>query len=328
MKKAGKIIGITLLILLTLEGLSWIWLNRTCQSLPFFYYPAKAPVSLGKFSYCQIDPLLGWDIGNRKGYSVSNGHLLLQPSNNSAHPFVVYISGGSTTDLLYDSLNWPALLLQKINQNQLPIQIQLASVAGYNSGQELLKLIRFNRNKPDLHISYSGANEIENPDFVSSYEQSIFQQVILPKPSKFLPNLISLLAPKPTLTLSKPMHTNPAHFWLKNMKTMNQLAMGNGYAFVGILQPVAGVSGKIPESISPGARQYLKLYPEFYQKVRLELPKQKYLLDLSTLFQNSTESPFVDDCHLKNQQYQQQVADRVYEIIVSSFNEKRIDNHE
>ncbi|MBX7182155.1 MAG: hypothetical protein K1X82_08595 [Bacteroidia bacterium] len=328
MKNASKIIGLTLLILLALEAMAWIWLNRTCQSLPFFYSPSTPPVNLGKFNYCQIDPLLGWDIGNPKTYQHSKGCILLQPAIKTNKPFVVYISGGSTTDLLYDSLNWPALLHKKILQNQLPIQIQLASVAGYNSGQELLKLLRFNPPAPNLHLSYSGANEIENPDFVSSYEQSIYQQALYPKPSKFLPNLVHLLRPKSTLVLSKPFRNKPSSYWLNNMKTMNNLAVAQGYSFVGILQPVAGVSCKIPDSIAPGALQYLKLYPDFYGSVRMEIPKLNYLLDLSSSFQNETESPFLDDCHLKNKLYQQQIANRIYEVIVKHYNEKRNETNE
>jgi hypothetical protein len=317
----------TLITLVIIESVFWFLQNEKGKAESFLIRLAKKTNSIHIVNYCETDALLGWRIKNFKNYKTENQDIILTNSQKNKDVIDIYISGGSTSDLLYDSLNWPHFLFKKFEEKEIPVKIRIGAVAGYNSGQELLKLISSNTLKPDIHISYSGANEVEHPDYVSLYESEIFQNKAHPKPSFLMPNTIAFIREK-TITnssVSKRGNYAPIEFWNKNMSQMAQLAKGGNYTFFAVLQPVAGYRNILPKKMLDGAKKYIELYPDFYEKatkMTLAGHKQNFI-DLSGIFEKEKQSVFKDDCHLKYGIKQQKIANEIFTLCLTNLAKKQ-----
>lgn len=299
--------------LLVIESVFWMIQKKQGASNGFFFHLEPHKNAIQKVDYCETDPLLGWSISDFKQFQQENGDLILSFKAEAADKIDIYISGGSTSDLLYDSLNWPHYLLKECRKENIPVKIRIAAVAGYNTGQELLKLITTENYKPDIHISYAGANEIEHPDYVSLYESEIFQEKTSSKAPIFLPNTISFIRSKMNagISIKTRQVLSPYRFWKENIFKMNQLAKGGEYVFYAVLQPVAGFRNKKPTALPKGAANYIRSYPTFYKKASLLSQKQSFILDLSGVFEKENRSVFEDDCHLKDSIGQRKIAKEI-----------------
>lgn len=324
MKAILKYIALTFLTLVAIESLFWFIQNDQGKAKGFLVYLEKNK-AIQKVDYCETDALLGWKIKDYGKHKHENGDVILSYQSEKSEAIVIYISGGSTSDLLYDSLNWPHFLLKKFEEKKMPIKIRIGAVAGYNSGQELLKLISSDALKPDIHISYSGANEVEHPDYVSLYELDFFQNKAHPKPSFFLPNTIAFIREKTRANSSVSQRENyaPIEFWKKNMSQMAQLAKGDNYVFFAILQPVAGFRNILPKKMPDGSKRYVDFYPDFYKKAtKLTRLNQNYI-DLSGIFEKEKQAVFKDDCHLKNKINQQKIANEIFTLCLTNLAKKQ-----
>lgn len=213
----------------------------------------------------------------------------------------------------------------------------MGSVGGYNSGQELLKLLAYdNAVSPDIHLSYSGANEVE-PEFVSTMEQKFYTQAATVH-SPFLPNAVQWFRNKTGLNQA----ASNAHiidyygqaktfyqaedetayvqlvkqFWSNNMQSMNALAQYHHYAFIGILQPVLGggtYTQTLPQTWAQDmVADYKKYYPALAQ-VCAEHPD--FLVDYKNVFDGTPHEVYLDDCHIKPA-YQKVIAQKIYDLLV------------
>ena len=312
---------ITLLILVLVESLFWGIQYSRGNSNGFLIHFENKKNEIQKVAYCETDALLGWSIARFGHFKEQNGDIVLTNSPEDTHSILIYISGGSTSDLMYDSLNWPRFLFEKCKEKKIPVTIRIAAVAGYNSGQELLKLISSDALKPDIHISYSGANEVEHPDYVSLYESEIFYDKFKQKTSFLLPNTIGFLKGlnNSKTTLKQRDLQDAFQFWKTNMNKMNQLAIGGNYTFFAVLQPVAGFRNKLPKEMPVGAKKYTKKYPLFYKKAVIQAKKEAYFIDLTDIFENENVAVFKDDCHLKQKKEQQKIADEIFKLCLSNL---------
>jgi hypothetical protein len=315
----------TLITLVIIESVFWFLQNEKGKADSFLIRLAKKTNPIQTVNYCEADALLGWKIKKIKNYSSENQDIIITNSQKNKKVINIYISGGSTSDLLYDSLNWPHFLLMKFEENNILVKIRIGAVAGYNSGQELLKLISSDALKPDIHISYSGANEVEHPDYVSLYESEFFQNKANPKPSFFMPNTINFIREKRSTNISVSQRENyaPIEFWYKNMSQMAQLAKGGNYTFFAILQPVAGYRNVVPKKMPDGAKRYINLYPSFYKKATKLIKNQQNFIDLSRFFENEKKSVFKDDCHLSNPKNQQKIANEIFTLCFTNLAKKQ-----
>jgi len=298
--------------LLVIESVFWLIQKKQGASNGFFFHFETKKFSSLEDPY-EIDELLGWSISNFKHFQQEEGDIILAYKTEDTNKVDIYISGGSTSDLLYDSLNWPHFLLEECKKKNIAVKIRVAAVAGYNTGQELLKLITTENYRPDIHISYAGANEVEHPGFVSFYESEIFYEKTSPKTSFFLPNTIGFLNSKMNTELSiKTRPTlSPFRFWKENIRKMNQFAIGGNYVFFAVLQPVAGFKNKKPKVLPEGTEHYIVAYPPFYKKATLLSQKQSFSVDLSGIFENEKISVFKDDCHIKYRKSQRKIAQEI-----------------
>lgn len=323
MKSILKYIALTLIILVIVESIFWIIQSKKGKTEGFLvYFDSKTTIK--KVDYCETDALLGWKIKDYGKYQHENGDVILSYLAEKSEVIEIYISGGSTSDLLYDSLNWPHFLLKKFEEKNISVKIRIGAVAGYNSGQELLKLISSDDLKPDIHISYSGANEVEHPDYVSMYESEIFHNKAYPKPSFFMPNTIAFIRDKTSdnSSLSQRENYPPIEFWNKNMSQMAQFAKGGNYTFFAILQPVAGYRNVVPKKLPNGAKRYLELYPDFYKKATKITQNNQNFVDLSGIFEKEKKAVFKDDCHVKYKINQQKIANEIFKLCLINLAKK------
>ncbi|MCM1500677.1 MAG: hypothetical protein NC124_19620, partial [Clostridium sp.] len=104
-----------------------------------------------------LDPILGYN------FTISADKELpgfVRFGDDSAEKTVVVL-GGSTSDATFEPYkSWSELLYEKLIQSGVNANVYCGACAGYNSSQELNKLIRdVIPLKPDIIVSYSGYND-------------------------------------------------------------------------------------------------------------------------------------------------------------------------
>jgi lysophospholipase L1-like esterase len=277
----------------------------------------------GNESYTELDPLLGWSINQEESskyryIELANCFIFSTKNGECEDPLKIYISGGSTSDVVYDQENWPKSLFNLLEEQNICAEVYVAAVAGYSSGQELLKLIQdLNKLQPDYHISYSGANEMGNASYVTDYELNNYKRMIASPP--VLPNSLTLLNKlifnKPFNGINYPEKSEAPTFWAGNMKMMDGIAKSYDHQFIGILQPVFKFEEHIENPSNKILHYYANEYIRFYPEARKVCASQAYLFDLSRLFNTTPNEVFKDDCHLNNVGHQKIVAKHIYELI-------------
>ncbi len=286
-------------------------------------------VHLNGFGFDRIDPFLGWSRTDssilRRGFAIKNNCIFLKSSRRlpDCPPLRILITGGSTTDLALNKENWPIHLHEILEQKNISADIYVGSMGGYNSGQELLKLIQDGDSiHPDIHISYSGANDV-SPDYVSYYESDLFENIYNSSNSSILlPNTIYVL--KRLLGLSAPLYLKQYPddgtirsfgFWRKNMIMMHGIAQANKYTFVGILQPVLGVGKHVQEREYKAYKDNIACYKDYYPPaIAFADSNNEFLANMTEVFDSCTARTYVDDCHLTDP-YQTFVANRIFELL-------------
>lgn len=277
--------------------------------------------------YDEADPLLGWAMTaeqlKKRDLTLQNNCIYFENIlSESRDTLDIFITGGSTSDVGLMADNWPAKLADILKKENRCFRMYVGAVGAYSSGQEVLKLLRDGIPlQPDIHISYCGANEVENPYFVSTFEQHFYERTFTQaQTSKLFPNLVYLLREKlginrKSMQLKAAPQTNPVAQWQQNMHTMKVLADGNNYLFMGILQPVAGI-GKIQQySQDEGTTYHVAQYKSFYPEALRQARNRAYLRDFTNIF-DTIEMPFFDDCHVK-EAYQHIPAEAVYQEMMS-----------
>jgi hypothetical protein len=274
----------------------------------------------------EIDPLLGYAKSTskleREGFKVESNCMILSTTEDTVGLINILITGGSTTDPSLDANNWPVELCKILKEHGVKAKLYVAAVGGYNSGQEVLKVMRDGLEvAPAIHLSYSSANDIVGSQaFVSYYEQFFYEQEFLKETTFWLmPNTVLLL--RNALKLNSPdVYVHPhtplpsAQFWLKNMRLMHGMAVENNYAFIGLLQPVLG-SGKFDQKI-PVYEVQIEKNKQTYPSLK-EAAKQHpdFLVDLTAIFDTCTPDVFQDNCHIHDP-YQKIVAQNIYAVMM------------
>lgn len=316
-------------LLLLVETFSFIFLSFKNESKNFLYQRFDNGKVINQYSesfFNQIDPLLGWSVDKnvieQKGFLTLYESIVLNNCKKEDNSVRILITGGSTTDLISDAQNWPSQLSDILSANNYCAQIVVASVAGYNSGQELLKLLRMQIDfVPDIHISYSGANEAENPSYTSYYERQLYEKLLSEKPSAIMPNTVYLIrknllrSSMQKVYLKEPVNFAPDAFWMNNMQNFYAIAQSRNYHFTGILQPVLGQGGIFQQEEMEALPNYMRDYEEFYPKAKALCQTHEYLHDFTYIFSGVEGKIFKDDCHLADAHYQKIVADSVFNVI-------------
>lgn len=328
----------TFFVLLFAEYVSYLKLKKSKNNFGFFYLlnsGDKIKIHKKQFKYGYLDPFLGWGYRSseilKNGYKVKDNLIVLNNSlDSSTDTLSIYISGGSTSDILFTIDNWPIHLFSKLKSENISFILYVAAVGGYGSSQELLKYMRDGSSiSPDIVISYHGANEFNNPYYVNKYSQDIYNDYVRKsKTTKLFPNLIYVVRNIIGLNnYSLELHPIPKEAnkqYEKNMKTFKVLAEGYGFNFYGILQPVAGIAGLVTNDYNEFQNNNIQGYLNFYPKALKFVNEHDYMHDFTNIFHHD-KNPFMDECHLKSE-FQHLIADSVYVIIKEHLTPSKIRN--
>lgn len=309
-----------------LATLEWGAREILLERLPSLHGPRAQAItdsnpSQEELSYPLIDPLLGW--GGHNGSEANQSVVVLKSSRQPSKK--ILILGGSTSDLHYNTHSWPYHLSSLFDKANQAVDIHVGAVAGYNSHQELLKIMRDARlTDYDLILSYTGANEsvdTSNEHPFTPYYTQYFMHRALP-PSKIFYGISRLLqkwstpfelsfGPKDKLSLKKR--------FLTNIKSAHALSKVYGANYFAILQPYLSSGQRAPSPREerlmkkPIIQELIVNNDKLYQALQNEAREIDYLHD-GTHFLDQLEQAFYDDCHI-NQQGQKIVAQKVLQAI-------------
>ena len=215
----------------------------------------------------------------------------------------IIILGNSTADAgLYEKFikSWPEFLSIKLRSSV----IFCGAIGGYNSKQELLKLLRDGRQlKPDLVISYSGICDIgqahmEGFPFVRKPADMKSQEMIL--------------------GIRK--DTTVAEEWVESEIMMKTIANAYSAEFIGIFHPILGNKSKLSceerllEVLEEREFSSLIEQKKFQDEVKQYIKNVPYIYDITNVFENRRERIFRDNTHL-TEEGNSMIADAVYKII-------------
>ena len=206
-----------------------------------------------------------------------------------------------------------------LDQKGIKAKIYIAAVGGYNSGQELLKLIRdYPSIKPDIHISYSGANDPTSSSYASGFERSILNNAI--QSNGIFPNTKSLFLAnrKSSLHLYEEDEIDPLLFWKNNQHAMHALSVENSYHFASILQPVLMYTNKNinPKGDLESTQYFLNANNQAYPSFISLADSVVFINNFTNVFSEYADSiVFKDDCHLISDKYNKKLAERIFELL-------------
>ena len=303
---------VVLSILLLIEAWSYWQLKKSGNNLPFFfnYHHSTEIEDAKEIGFNEIHPLWGWNMSDKTieshNYISKNALIELNTNNPADTTLKIFITGGSTSDIVLDQNNWPKALHNLLTQKKIPHSIYVAAVGGFNSSQEYLRLIEQGLEiKPHLHISYAGANETGDFGFVTEYERDFYVKSISNGIGSFiLPNTIFFLKTrlfknKNTLQLAALPEYPTSHRFKKNFKLMQATAQQFGYTFLGVLQPLNGIGNHHSSYSKISNQEYLEDYKRYYPEMQdFVSANPSFLQDFTTLFDSVNTQVYVDDCHL------------------------------
>lgn len=322
------ILGIVVALLLAGETMAYYYLQRQQAAEPFLIntknFRQKNHQELKGFGYTRVDPLLGWGYtpaATKRLNQITQSNCLVLPALvNNKKPLRVLITGGSTSDVGLKPANWPTHLQRLLADSGICATLYIGAVGGYSSGQEVLKTMRDGVGlRPDVHISYSGANEYISPTYVSRQENTFYRKAFAGKSSGWLlPNLLTAVRgiAADGLELYEEPHKTPEEFWISNMRLLQGIAAANGYQFIGVLQPLLGTANYRQPEIAQQHSLYVRANQDFYPTLKKHADTTAYLHNWTAVFDTATGPVFVDDCHLADP-YQSTIARQVYLLLAS-----------
>lgn len=267
-------------------------------------------------------------LGLRKGVEFIQGGILFYTPCNTIDPFLGYgrsadvngfkimgnydkksrsilCLGGSTTDYSFLGIkSWPQCLYEVLKKDDVKLNVLNGGIVGYNSSQELLKLIRDGLElDPSLVISFSGFNDFQEhtPAMGSKYLYDVWGQLesaAIENHSQ-VPNLADSLS----LSYGAKTRLSAAEYWYRNELMMCNICRGFDIPFLGILQPTIYTKDTNIRS-SYEERMFQALENAAYIKNQFDKAKQLVdegiegnIADFTALF-NPDGNIYVDVCHV------------------------------
>lgn len=296
---------------------------RRLESLGLKYaedFISAVPFRVDKF-FLRANPLdvnLGYTYAvdsSSPGFNLGGGNICFAERK-------LAILGGSTTDAeLFPFASWPEILYDMMDDKKMTMY--MGGVAGYDSSQELIKLMRdVLALDVDMVVVFSGFNDtrsLSETPFAHSYLEDIFKFA-----AKHFKNEYSLCKEadgKPVVCRGIRREADNVGNWLKNIRMMHAICEEFGIKFLAFLQPMLASKKQMD-------REELglwKMASVFYDKEREELPQAfrqwgkehaaeyDYIYDLSGLF-DKEYGVYMDDVHV-TEKGNQIIAEAIYQVI-------------
>lgn len=305
-----------LLALVALEAASMVLNHRRGLRQPFLFDLGDGRQSGRIESFSFFDPLLGQarDPATARNARLPYAHgffVVGDPEDRSALRIVTL--GGSTTESGGLPGPWPEQLRELLAAEGVPSVIFNGGVAGYNSDQEMLKLVRDVPGlAPAIVISYDGVNEIRDGrkhglTYGNPMQERVLALAIAGGSSRLFPNLTALLRRAAGgsgiagVEYGLPRPLSGAQAWLRNVRIMRGVCRGLGIRYLGVLQPALGVGAYRPSENERRLARRSNLpdkdYPSFYSEARTLARAEEGVADLTEVFRG-LHDVFVDDCHV------------------------------
>lgn len=216
--------------------------------------------------------------------------------------YKIVILGGSTTDsLVYPVKSWPQLLYEKSVEGNLTIYN--GGVYGYNSGQEVLKLIRdVLVLKPDMILVYDGFNDMYCSDKYP-YEFNYLGMIFKYASAHMEMNENYIDENKDIVCRGIASHNERFDNWLANIRTMYAIASERNIRFFCFCQPMlCSKKGKTMQEknmllSSPGEQIDFQVNRSFRKCMENMTQKPSYIYDLSGIFDYEPDV-YMDICHV------------------------------
>ena len=268
-----------------------------------------------------IDPLLGYcrhDEWNQ--YSIiGDGKIKIM------------ILGSSTSDLgEAGQLSWPYFLHSDLQQNGLNSSIYCGAVAGYCSGQELLKLIRdIEIIKPDLVISFSGINDYKNGTHVAGnplinkYFYRTWNNIIGIEGT--IPDSLDMRNIK-QIDFSTENKNSDSDIWVHNEIKMNAICRAFECSFIAVLEPLICFCTMVEKELidlivnadsSFMSENYVEDYKRYVEDITNDLSNREWFFDCSRFFENQN-GMYIDSMHY-NQIGCEMVGKKISSIVSKVF---------
>lgn len=228
---------------------------------------------------------------------------------NNKNDYKIAVLGGSTTDsTIAPFKSWVQILYEDYCEKIGEVTIFNGAIGGYNSTQELLKLIRdMICLKPDMIIVYDGYNDARDAVrgsancFAFPYVMDIFN-VINGKVKNCDSPVMRVDVEKVWAGISN--EKDVVDGWLKNIEYMNAISQINGIKFISFLQPM------LPSKKVLSAHEYslMEMIKNTYSEAVIaaaqrfrERGKQiqdsfNFVYDLSDIFDYA--DVYMDICHV------------------------------
>lgn len=241
-----------------------------------------------------IDSLLGY--GRENAYTIIG--------DESKTKIVIY--GNSSSDIGVAGIkNWIEYLDDYLREHGLKTQIWGGGVAGYHSGQELLKCIRdINIINPTIIISMTGINDVEGfstrmekTSLLHKYQNRMWNYIL---ENQGVPDSIDMRNIKKVSNGLVQVEGN-AEVFINNARKMNAICNEYRVKFLTVLQPMIGYSCVEKELDvlleKAGIKEALYNNTERFSKsVSMHLERELWYKDMSQLFLLE-ENCFFDWCH-------------------------------
>ncbi len=265
----------------------------------------------------KIDPVLGYSRGENSFVEMV-GNTMIRNATGVKEEKILTL-GGSTTDYsLYGISSWPFFLKQILDRNNVPNRVINGGICGYNSSQEMLKLLNegIDRVKPDVVISYSGFN-----DSLPSKYSLIHDNYV-----EVLEGLVNCYRENKgdidEVYYGEPLNDCVGRF-IKNMRLMHAICEEFNIKFIGILQPTM-VTGEY--CLDKTEEEYLRENTvksrvdkslEFYRNVAEKIKAYPWIYDFTDIFTNENNC-FLEWVHC-SEKGNQVIAQNVYKVLESFF---------
>ena len=231
-------------------------------------------------------------------------------------PLRILTLGGSTTDAyLYPWKSWSESLYEELNKKEICCEVFCGGVAGYNSGQELFKLIRDGSIiNPDIVICYTGFNDCflhKNP-YIPSYTKEICDVI---SKNDSLKMFYSTERINITYGCNDERFTECAesfyNYWIRNQIMIHSICQGMGVKHITVLQPMLLYGEKrlsefekeyIANLVYISYEKYKKedviiRFNQFNDLAKMDCDRFDWMYDFTDIFKD-TEGVYIDLCHV------------------------------